>query len=139
MNKPAFVKWAMESISHKVKGFDRIESSEKNIKKYTKLFPGLCHIEVGKDFQGILLISKKDEFVGILQCNIKTGYIVSLEIGDNFRRQGLAQTLLKIAQDEFNCKKLTVRKNNWVAIKLYKKVGYKIFKEEGAIFYMEKK
>ena len=137
MNKPAFSRWALESIRSKVKGFDRIDTSELNIKEYKKQFKSLSHVKTGKDFEGVIL-HENEIFVAVLQCNVKTGYIVALEVCEDYQRQGIAQTLLKLAQNEFKCLKLTVNKKNTLAISLYEKVGYKTFKEEGAMLHMEK-
>ena len=47
--------------------------------------------------------------------------------------------LLELAQKDFNCNKLSVNNKNTTAIALYKKAGYTVFEEEGAMLYMEKK
>ncbi len=128
----------MESSSRKIKGFDRIESSEANIKEYKKQFSKLSHVKTGKDFEGVILVDD-GTFVAVLQCNVKTGYIVALEVSDDYQRQGIAQALLTLANSEFKTHKLTVNKKNSKAISLYEKFGYETFKEEGAMIYMEKK
>ena len=87
MNKPAFSRWALESIRSKVKGFDRIDTSELNIKEYKKQFKNLSHVKTGKDFEGVIL-HENEIFVAVLQCNVKTGYIVALEVCEDYQRQG---------------------------------------------------
>ena len=97
----------------------------------------MSHVKTGNDFSGVLLLDDST-FVAVLQCNVKTGYIVALEVSEKYQNKGIAKALLKLAQKEFGCSKLTVNKRNLKAISLYEKEGYETFKEEGAMLYMEK-
>lgn len=135
-----YLRLALENQKEKSKtvmGFKVIDTTPENIKNYNKKFPGLSHVKTGFDFKGVLLIDD-DNFVAVMQCNVKTGYIVALEVGDNYRRRGIASALINLANREFHCHKLSVRKNNWVAIKLYEKHGYKVIREDATMYYMEK-
>ena len=127
-----------EPRRRRFKGFDRIESTEENIKHYKKQFQNLSHVKTGHDFDGVILLDD-DKFVAVLQCNIKTSYIVALEVSGDYRRQGIAKALLQLANGEFECSKLTVNKKNSAAISLYEKFGYTTFKDDGVMLYMEKK
>ena len=118
--------------------YDKIESSEANINKFKLQFKNLSHVKVGNRFKGVIL-HDNNKFVAVLQCNIKIGYIVALEVSEQYQRQGIAMYLLELAQKDFNCNKLSVNNKNTTAIALYKKAGYTVFDEEGAMLYMEKK
>lgn len=119
------------------RGYKRIPSSEENVIKYKKQYSKLSHVKVGNGFDGVILIDG-DIFVAVLQCNINTKYIVALEVSDKYRRKGIAGSLLNLAIKKFECNKLTVNKTNKEAIALYEKHGYKLVKENGLMWYMEK-
>ncbi len=121
-----------------IEKFTHLDTSEENIKEYKKQYPSLSHVKVGQPFKGIILVDE-EKFVAVLQCDTKTGYIVALEITPEYRHRGIATELLKMAQHKFNSYKLTVRKTNKEAVSLYQKNGYKTFREEGIMLYMEKK
>lgn len=121
-----------------IEKFTHLDTSEENIKEYKKQYPRLSHVKVGQPFKGIILVDE-EKFVAVLQCDTKTGYIVALEISPEYRHRGIATELLKMAQHKFNSYKLTVRKTNKEAVSLYQKNGYKTFREEGIMLYMEKK
>lgn len=134
-------KLALESHTRKVKGYNRIDTTPENIKEYTQYFSGLRHVKTGKKFEGALLIEEekgKKKFVAVLQCNVETGYIVALEVGDDYRKQGIASALINLANREFHCHYLSVRKNNRVAQALYKKHNYKVIREDASMLYMKK-
>jgi ribosomal protein S18 acetylase RimI-like enzyme len=56
----------------------------------------------------------------------KTGWILTLGVLPDWRRRGIAQALMKVCerQMEMPLVKLTVRRDNLSAIKLYEKLGY---------------
>jgi ribosomal protein S18 acetylase RimI-like enzyme len=115
--------------------YSKISTTEENIKKYKSIYPNLKHVKTGKDFKGIMLLDK-DEFVGIVQCNTNTDYIVALEVSPKFRNQGIATYLLNYAKNELNVHKLSVNKKNTNAIDLYKKNNYRVIKQDEHMFYM---
>ena len=123
---------------YKIHGFKRVITSLENIQKYKSQYRGLSHIRTTPGYDGVILIDVGDKFVAVLQCNLKEGMIQALDVSPTYRRQGIASSLINVANSEFNCNKLTVRKNNTGAILLYEKHGYKIYKEEGAMLYMKK-
>lgn len=122
----------------KIKGYKCIETSEENVKEWKKKYSNLSHVKTGSDFDGVILIDD-ETFVAVLQCNIKTGYVVALEVSNDYRRKGIADALLNSSRRNFNCDKLTVRKTNKNALALYEKKGYETFKDDGFMLYMEKK
>jgi len=66
---------------------------------------------------------------------------LALSVLKNFRRQGIATDLMKnliekIFANNFQQISLSVQKNNFIAIELYKKLGFKIFREIDEEFIM---
>jgi ribosomal protein S18 acetylase RimI-like enzyme len=60
------------------------------------MYSNLKHVKFGNDFKGIILIDK-NKFVGIIQCNVVSKYIVALEVASEYRNMGIAKYLLKYA------------------------------------------
>jgi ribosomal protein S18 acetylase RimI-like enzyme len=56
-----------------------------------------------------------------------TGWILTLAVKLDWRRQGIAKALLTQCEEKLHmpCVKLTVRRSNTAAIRLYEKMGYK--------------
>ena len=59
---------------------------------------------------------------------------LALSVFKNFRRQGIATALMinlieKLSAENFTQISLSVQKNNFIAVELYKKLGFKIFRE----------
>lgn len=66
------------------------------------------------------------------------GFISSLEVKPEYRRLGIATKMLKDAINKYHRYDLTVRKNNTIAINMYKNFGFKI-NDEGSsedMYYM---
>lgn len=103
--------------------------------KYRPIYPNLRHIRVDNNSEGVFL-SNKGEFVAVLNCDLENGFITALEVSPKYRGSGIASYLLDKASNSFGVHNLTVNKKNEEAIKLYKKKGYKVFKETSAMYYM---
>ena len=58
----------------------------------------------------------------------KKDYIQALEVPDKFKRSGYGERLMKMAI-ESGARKLSVRKGNSIAIKLYEKLGFRKTKD----------
>lgn len=109
-----------------------IRITTQSIDTYIKEYKNLSHIRVGEDYQGDLLVdSKNNKLIGVLNCNIKKKNIQAIEINPVYRRQGYATLLLHRAVRSYHCKELTVRRTNTNAIALYKKEGWKKVEELG--------
>jgi ribosomal protein S18 acetylase RimI-like enzyme len=100
------------------------------------MYSNLKHVKFGNDFKGIILIDK-NKFVGIIQCNVVSKYIVALEVAPEYRDMGIAKYLLKYAVN-LGINKLSVNKENEIAINLYKNFGFEIFDQDNYMYYMIK-
>lgn len=120
--------------------YKQIPSTKENIDRYKTNYKNLKHVKTGDDYDGCMWIEKAtDTFIAIVQCNIKTNYIVALEVSGKFRRQGIAKELLKVARQDYSAKYLSVSKKNDAAIKLYKESGWKVIDESDHMYFMEYK
>lgn len=115
--------------------FKMIDITNNNVNQYvknTKL--DFTNIIYDNSINGILLIdSQEDKFIGIIITKYYKDdditWISGLEINPEYQRHKIASQLIKHVIELYNVKKLGVDKLNLVAIKLYKKLGFKIVKE----------
>lgn len=71
-----------------------------------------------------IALDKYDQFAGYIGVN-KNGFIGPLYIENQYGGYGLSNILLKDAIEKYNGNKLGVIADNFVAINLYKKFGFK--------------
>ena len=83
-------------------------------------FPGVVRISAEADGKMIGFIA------GDPRKREKTGWILTLGVLPEWRRMGIAETLLNSCEEKLGMPqiKLTVRRSNTAAIRLYKKLGY---------------
>lgn len=81
---------------------------------------------VKDDIGEIIIDTDKDKIAGYVFINNKKdkGFIFNLIVKKEYRRQGLGTILAKDAMYKYKGKDLTVRKDNEVAVNLYKKLGF---------------
>ena len=83
----------------------------------------------------------KDDLVGFVNTEDKDGdiWVQALEIMPNYRQQGYAKDLLDIAVKELKANYLSVSKKNTIAFEMYKKYGFKVYKETESMYFMSLK
>ena len=83
----------------------------------------------------------KDKLVGFVNVEDKDGesWIQALEIMPDYRNQGLGKSILDIAVKELKANYLSVNKKNTIAISMYKKYGFKVYKETESMYFMSLK
>ena len=117
--------------------FTKIPATKENINRIKNNYPRLRHVRTDINTKGIILLDG-DKFVAVLQTDITTGFIIALEVSSEYRGKGIASDLLNEAK-RLGVYKLTVNKKNNVAIDLYKRKGYKIYKQTNDMNFMSTK
>ena len=130
--------------NHKQKGtkklsfFKKVSISENVISKYKEDYKFLSHIKTDKNCKGYLFFYDK-ELVAVLSVEYKENgenWIQAIEIVKKYQGYGLSEQLLDMALKEFNATYLSVNKNNELAIYIYKKKGFVVYKETDTMFFM---
>lgn len=119
----------------KLSDFNLVSLNRKTIKQYH-----LNHIR--DNCIGSIYVNKKNElvcFVAVEEKENKERWIQGLEVSKDYRGHGLSEDLLKEAITKYKADHLSVNKNNEVAIYLYKKFGFKVYKETDIMYFMIKK
>ena len=130
--------------NHKQKGskklsfFKKVSISENVISKYKEDYKFLSHIKTDKNCKGYLFFYDK-ELVAVLSVEYKENgenWIQAIEIVKKYQGYGLSEQLLDMALKEFNATYLSVNKNNELAIYIYKKKGFVVYKETDTMYFM---
>lgn len=106
--------------------------TKENVDRYKSSDNLLKHAKTGPDIQGKILVGTQGDLIGYIAWS--PDYIVALEVSPEYRGQGIATGLL----EECPVKRLTVNCSNLGAIKLYKDLGYQVYRREPKILYMKK-
>jgi len=106
--------------------------TKENVDRYKSGDNLLRHAKTGPDIQGKILVGTQGDLIGYIAWS--PDYIVALEVSPEYRGQGIATRLL----EECPVKRLTVSCSNLGAIKLYKDLGYQVYRREPKILYMKK-
>lgn len=124
--------------SKKLSFFKKVSISENVISKYKEDYKFLSHIKTDKNCKGYLFFYDK-ELVAVLSVEYKENgenWIQAIEIVKKYQGYGLSEQLLDIALKEFKATYLSVNKNNELAIYIYKKKGFVVYKETDTMFFM---
>jgi ribosomal protein S6E (S10) len=57
-----------------------IPSTPENVNKYKKQYKRLSHVKIGKNYDGVIVLDKFDNFIAIIQVDVKNQFIVALEV-----------------------------------------------------------
>lgn len=122
-----------ESVNSKVKYTIMLNVGKDKIKEYSTTNKYLSHFRISPpDTNCTFLVDEIDnkKLIGAINIEKKTDgiWIQSLEISKNYQKHGYGKILVDIAKSH-HATKLTVRKTNEAAIRLYKKCGFVIEKE----------
>jgi len=117
---------------HKIR---KIKLDENSVNKYKSEYPSLHHLRTSSDYTGYLYIYN-NQLVGYVNVNKETHTIQAMEIFKDFQGMGLSEDLMK---DWTTLKgdNLTVNKDNHVAIAIYKKHGFKVYKSTDTMLFMK--
>lgn len=116
--------------------FNRTELNDVSIKKYKGQCSSLRHIRTGRDYKGFLYVDKGNIVAFI---NVDTGRhtIQAIEVMNKYKGHKLSEQLLSVCINELRADNLSVNKNNNIAIYLYKKNRFTVYKEDDTMLYMK--
>lgn len=122
-----------ESVNSKVKYMIMLNVGKDKINEYSATNKYLSHFRISPpDTNCTFLVDEIDnkKLIGAINIEKKTDgiWIQALEISKNYQKHGYGKILVDIAKSH-HATKLTVRKTNEAAIRLYKKCGFVIEKE----------
>lgn len=122
-----------ESVNSKVKYMIMLNVGKDKINEYSATNKYLSHFRISPpDTNCTFLVDETDnrKLIGAINIEKKTDgiWIQALEISKNYQKHGYGKILVDIAKSH-HATKLTVRKTNEAAIRLYKKCGFVIEKE----------
>lgn len=115
--------------------FKQIRMNKNTIKKYH-----LSHIR--DKCIGSIYVDKRNNlvcYVAIENKDNSENWIQGLEVVEKYRGHGLSEELLREAINFYKADHLSVNKNNEVAIYIYKKFGFKVYKETDIMYFMTNK
>lgn len=129
--------------NHKQKGnkdlnsFKKVEINRASLNNYKNKEKYLSHIR--ETCKGYIYLDKLNNVVAVIAVENKRDgkWIQALEVSEKYKGYNLSTQLLKVAED-LGARFLSVNKKNEIAISLYKKNGYKVFKQDENMFYMKK-
>lgn len=112
--------------------------TQKLLLAYKKKYPHsmLRHARTPDDKNQGRILMDKSNLVGYVMVDTSRHMITALEAESAYRGKGVGKELLDIATKELGAKYLTVNKKNIPAIALYKKCGWKVYKETDTMFFM---
>lgn len=122
----------------RINKFTKITLSDTIIQVYKPLYTTLSHVRINKNTKGFAWLDDK-KLVAIINTEKKDDdyvWINAFEIFDPYKGHGLSKQILRIAIKELEVTHLSVNKNNKVAYELYKKCGFKVYKETEKMYFM---
>lgn len=132
----------MESRKIQISSLKCIKIDSSNIRTvmllYKDSFPALKHIRVSPDIITKLYINLKSNLpLGLFSVDQRREMILAIAVNNLYRNKGIGKQLLKeaIKNKGYN---LTVRKTNLIAIKMYKKYGFKTCDENNYPYIMKR-
>jgi ribosomal protein S18 acetylase RimI-like enzyme len=119
--------------------YKKLIIDEKVISLYKNKIKPLKHIRANINTKGYLFLNSEDEFVGLINIEKKNDgiWIQALEANSNMQNSGIGTQLLKIATNELSTIKLSVRKNNIKAIKLYRNNNWEEYAQTENMIFMK--
>lgn len=129
-----------ESVNSKVKYTIMLNVGKDKIKEYSTTNKYLSHFRISQpDTNCTFLVDENDnkKLIGAINIEKKSDgiWIQALEVSKNYQKHGYGKILVDIAKSH-HATKLTVRKTNEAAIRLYEKCGFVIEKEFNANQYL---
>lgn len=122
-----------------ISSFARMEMNAPFIQIYKKDYPSLSHIRINNNTKGCIWVDDKKRPVAIINTERKDDdyiWINAFEIFGGYKGHGLSKQILRYAIKEYGITHLSVNKNNEIAYKLYKQLGFKTYKTTENMYFM---
>ena len=113
-------------------------AKKKITEELIKSYKQLKSIGIGSSNNGYAFFDK-DNLVCFVSIEIKENneiWIQALEVIKEYQNNGLGKQLLDFACKDLKAKFLSVRKTNNIALNMYKKYGFRIYKETDYMYFM---
>ena len=129
-----------ESVNSNAKYTIMMNVNKDKIKEYSATNRYLSHFRISPPYTNCtFLVDEKDDkkLIGAINIEKKSDgiWIQALEVSKSYQKHGYGKILVDLAKNQ-HATKLTVRKTNENAIRLYKKCGFVIEKEFNANQYL---
>lgn len=118
--------------------FSKMNLNDAVIQIYKSQYSSLSHIRINKDTKGYIWLDDK-KVVAIINVEEKDDdnkWIQAFEIFGDYKGHGLSKQILRLSIKDLGVTHLSVNKDNEVAIKLYKAMGFKIYKKTDSMYFM---
>lgn len=118
--------------------FTKMTLNDSLIQVHKDEYKTLSHVRINKNTKGIVWLDG-NRLVAIVNSEIKDDdyiWINAFEIFGDYKGHGLSKQILRVSIKELKITHLSVNKNNKVAYELYKKYGFKTYKETDKMYFM---
>lgn len=117
--------------------FKMLKLTNTNINKYKPKAKSLSHVRDGDNYTGTIYVDKEDDVVAYVVIDTENKSIQALEVLPNYKGSGLSKQLLDVATKFYKANNLSVNKKNQLAFNIYKKYGFKKYKESENMYFMK--
>lgn len=118
--------------------FKKVSMTKEFLNKYKDRYKSLIHVDAN-DFCTRVAFMDGNKIVAYVSVDNYRKYIQGMEITKDYTGHGLSTQLLDYAVHSLGARFLSVNKKNNLAISIYKKYGFKTYKSDSIMLYMEKK
>lgn len=116
------------------------------VDKYGKKMEGLHHVRLTNSCTGVLYVNKKDEPVCYYNVQHKdaddTGndsvWLQAVEVSEDYQGKSLGRQLVEKAVNDHHVTNLSVHRDNAVAVRLYRSMGFEPYITNGDMIMMQK-
>ena len=117
--------------------FKMLKLTSMNINKYKSKAKSLIHIRDNVKYTGTIYVDKEDDVVAYVVINTENKSIQALEVLPKYKGSSLSKQLLDVATKFYKANNLSVNKKNQLAFNIYKKYGFKKYKESEYMYFMK--
>lgn len=110
--------------------YSRMTLSDIAVRVYSSQYPSLLHLFISNKTKGYIWTDNNEAVavVNVIEKDDDVKEIQALEVFGKYKGRGLSKQVLDVAVKQLGATKLTVQKDNQIAINLYKSYGFKIDK-----------